>query len=130
MKPVIYNASMSRGLHRISQKALLRYGRRVERAARRLVPVDTGALKESLHVELGTAARGTRIVRVGSDLYYAAWVHRGTGIYGPHKQRIYPRRARYLVFTVKDGTLVFATSVRGQRGQPYLSEALKEVFTS
>jgi hypothetical protein len=108
----------------------MRYGRKVERSARRHVPVDTGALKASLHTETKLATGGIRIVRVGSNLYYSSWVHRGTGIYGPYAQRIYPRRARCLVFTVKDGTLVFAKSVRGQRGQPYLATALREVFTS
>lgn len=53
---------------------------------------------------------------------HAIWVHDGTGIYGPHRSPIVPRRARYLKFEYK-GRLWRLRSVRGQRPQPFLTDA-------
>lgn len=63
------------------------------------------------------------MVKVGSDLEYAGFVNDGTR---PHVIR--PRRAKALRFTV-GGRVVFAKVVNhpGQRAQPFLDRALREV---
>jgi hypothetical protein len=116
---------------------LLRRGNRVRNAAAVLCPVDTGALRASLTVEL-TVESGTPVVRVGSNLPYARYRHDGTGVYGPRGTPIRPVRARMLAWpaTNNSGTgnrrysggrtskYVFAKQVRGTPGVPFLLAAL------
>ncbi|MCA1841581.1 MAG: HK97 gp10 family phage protein [Actinobacteria bacterium] len=96
----------------------------VEAIATASAPVDTGYLRnnrtKAIHDE------GTRLV--GELTYhadYALAVMKGTGIYGPRARPITPKRGKYLVFRGRDGGLVYARSVRGQRANPFLVNALK-----
>jgi hypothetical protein len=104
-----------------------RRGRKVQRHAQRNVNSRTGALARSINVRLAMEA-GAPGVEVYTDLYYALWVHDGTGIYGPRGRPIRPRRARYMVFRGSSGTLVYARSVRGQHANPYLRNALRSAL--
>jgi hypothetical protein len=103
---------------------MLRRGRNVERAAKRFVKVDTGRLRASINTNQ-RIFRGRPGARVGSGVKYALMVHEGTGIYGPRGIRIRPRRRTFLRFQSRvTGGIVFARSVKGQRGVPYLKLAL------
>lgn len=106
---------------------LMVYGRRVQNYARNIVKVDTGNLKSDIDTRFMSQG-GLPIVQVGVDTHYGGYVHTGTGVFGPRHQRIYPKKAKYLVFTGRDGNLVFAKSVRGQRPNRYLTRAMKNVF--
>jgi hypothetical protein len=53
---------------------------------------------------------------------YPLWVHEGTGLYGRLHRLIRPRRAKAMVFVGRTG-LVITKSVRGQKPQPYMTEA-------
>ncbi|NGO72274.1 HK97 gp10 family phage protein [Streptomyces boncukensis] len=99
----------------------------VANAARRRAPVDRGQLRASIRSE--TRQHGSQVVgEVWSSLEYAAYVHQGTGIYGPAGRPIRPRRARVLSWEPSGGGgRVYAREVRGQRPQPWLLEALREV---
>lgn len=97
-------------------------GNRVARAARRNVNSRTGALARSITVEIVTV-RGVSGAKVGSSLYYAKFVHDGTGLYGPAHRPIRPSRAKALTFTAGSGQ-VFAANTRGQRGNNFLTRAL------
>lgn len=55
--------------------------------------------------------------------HYALYVALGTGIYGEHKQRIYPKVANVLHWVTKGGKHVFAKSTEGQRPNPYHKRA-------
>lgn len=115
---------------------LVRRGLRVQAAARRLAPSDTGRLRQSITMAVVTVP--SLHVLVGSNLEYALLVHRGTGIYGPNRLPIRSASHGYLRFTPKtrttptgrvrirsrDQNVVFTRSVRGQRGVPYLKNAL------
>jgi len=68
------------------------------------------------------------IVEVGSDLPYAIFQHAGTGLYGRNRRKITPRNGRFLVFRGRDGSMVFAKSVRGVRPTRYLKKALTASF--
>lgn len=57
---------------------------------------------------------------------HAIWVHEGTGIYGPHASPIVPRRAPYLRFRAYGKRWKLA-SVKGQKAQPFLTEAFQFV---
>ena len=118
--------------------------RRVVNAAKRNCPVDEGTLRSSIEgVYHGGGGQGHCII--GSPLPYAGFVHRGTGIYGPSGEPIRPVSARALKFqwepksTTPAGRqkrrkskdqrgVVFRTSVAGSPAQPFLADALVEVF--
>lgn len=117
---------------------LRRRANNVLNAARRNVPVDTGVLRASLAVSFSRGPQGEPVARIGSNLSYALPVHEGTGIYGPRGTRIYPRYRTFLRWPAVNNSghgnrrysggrtsgYVFARSVRGMRGRPYLLLAL------
>lgn len=113
-----------------------RRGQRVLNAARRLCPVDEGRLRASLAMEMRQQTEGP-VVRVGSNLKYAIYVHEGTGVYagrGP----IRPKSGKYLRWPAKNNSgsgrrryksgrtsrYVFAKQVRGIPSRPFLRDAL------
>ncbi len=111
--------------------------------SRTICPVDEGRLRQS--IKGSVERRGNALVGTwGSDVEYALYRHQGTGIYGPRKRRIRPKRAEVLAFE-SSGTfgplprgkkkaargsrpIVFARSVRGTPGSPFLTDALALVM--
>jgi len=105
--------------------------------ARVLCPVDQGQLRASLTMEV-ISRDGDPVVRVGTNVKHAIWVHEGTGIYGPRKTPITPKRARLLRWPVKNQSgsgrrrfrggatqqYAYAKSVKGVRPRPFLRDAL------
>lgn len=122
-------------------RAVGRWGRDVQRVARRRVDSDTGRLAASIRVETNSAP-GFVYADIGSALRYAIWHHEGTGIYGSGRP-IRPTRARVMRFkpgkTPRRTTLsgaprrdtrgvVYARKVKGQPPNPYLVSALNDVM--
>lgn len=107
--------------------------RRVANEARRQAPVDEGTLRAS--IQQAVTVSSTKVVgRVGSGLDYSVYVNLGTGVWGPKGKPIVPIRRKFLRFEVKSGALakgrrpvVFAKSVKGQKPNPFLVNALKKV---
>jgi len=98
----------------------------VAAVAQRRCPVDDGTLRASIRSRV--SRRGGEVIgEVYSDLEYAAYVHQGTGIYGPSHRPIRPVRARVLSWQQAGAGRVFAREVRGSRPQPFLADALAEV---
>jgi len=111
--------------------------------SRQFCPVDEGRLRQSIKGKV--EQRGLALVGSwGSDLEYATYRHQGTGIYGPKRRRIRPKRGNVLVFE-SSGTvgplpkgvkkaargkrpIVFARSVRGVPPSPFLTAALELVM--
>lgn len=87
-------------------------------------PVDTGFLRNNRSIEID-AGPGSLVGSLTYHAHYALFVMKGTGIYGPTGTPITPKRASFLVFRGRDGGLVYARSVRGQRAQPFLAEAFR-----
>jgi hypothetical protein len=91
--------------------------------------VGTGALAQSLVVEFASKGK-TLVVRVGSRLPYAIYVHEGHGIIRPVRGRFLrwpavassgsPRRYK----GGKTARYVYARQVRAVAGKPFLREAL------
>ena len=69
---------------------------------------DTGGMLQSLHV----SAQGRASFTLAFGKHYAKFFHGGTGIYGPSKQRIRPKRSKALAFGVRG-----AKGARGKRGR-------------
>jgi hypothetical protein len=116
---------------------LVRRGYRVQAAAqanlRAAGRVDHSTLVNSITVAPFQRA-GMWGVAVGTNVDYARWVHDGTGLYGPLHHRIYPRRARVMVWTprkvggvyIKQGKRgeIRARWTRGMKGVPFLKDAM------
>jgi len=111
-----------------------RLGQKVQREAKFLAPKDTGRLASSISVLVGVAP-GIVYAEIGSRLNYAIWRHEGTGIYGPGRP-IRPTHAKYLKFQPRrapgrvanpNRAYIYARSVRGAPGKPYLTSALMAV---
>ena len=98
----------------------------VQNAARKHAPADRRELKNKILFS-GKFERSFHSVftSVIAHAPYSLFVEVGTGIYGPYKRRIYPKRARVLRFTSsRTGSgLVYARSVQGMPARPYLSRA-------
>jgi hypothetical protein len=121
-------------------KDLMKRGARVESRAKRNVSgiggsgpkrVDTGHLRSSINHKLVSRAEGLS-VRIGTNVYYALFVHNGTGLYGPKHMLIRPKRAKALVWRSqlhgqKSGRFrgyVVVKSTKGMKPNPFLAAAL------
>jgi hypothetical protein len=87
-------------------------------------PVDTGFLRNNRSKTI-EAGPDNLVGTLAYHAPYALAVMKGTGIYGPTGQPITPKNGQYLVFRGRDGGLVYAREVRGQRANPFLVNALK-----
>lgn len=120
-------------------KDLIKRGARVESRAKRNLSggvsgprrINTGHLRSSIKSQLIVRPEGLGI-RVGTSVYYARWVHDGTGIYGPRHALIFPRRGKVLVwrsriYGAKKGKWagkVVVRSTKGMKPNPFLQDAL------
>lgn len=53
-----------------------------------------------------------------------SWVNDGTGIFGPYRRMIYPKKKKAMVFEI-DGEWVVAKKVKGQKGQKFIQKGIK-----
>lgn len=85
--------------------------------------IDTGALRNSIVSRRVESSSKSKVwFEVGSSLPYAIYQH--NGVKGP----IRPKRAKVLRFKPKgSSSYVFAPSVAGFRGVPYLTQPLNEL---
>lgn len=97
---------------------------RVVVAARRFAPKKTHELERSIHGRVERQG-GKWVGVIEATAKHALWVHDGTGLYGPRKHLIYPKHAKVLAWRGDDGKMHFARFIRGQRPQPFLTDALK-----
>jgi HK97 gp10 family phage protein len=90
----------------------------VQNAMRETAPVRTGALRDSIRLQLGLD-----YVRVGPTVPYAAFVEFGT-----RPQEILPRRAQALRFETEAGEIVYAKRVwhPGFEGRFFVRRAVME----
>lgn len=103
-------------------------------AAKRNVPVRTGALRKQLRTvrfrgrsapksEVDVAVKSVfsrSAKKKAVNEYYGKFVHEGTR--DPRRSR----KGKILVFIGKDGEKVFARSVKGLKSRPYLEQAYSE----
>jgi hypothetical protein len=114
---------------RATEPAVRAIVRAVERAAKARCPKVTGRLANDITGRVVHRA-GRPIGQIGSRLDYAGFVHNGTGIHGPRRQRIQAKPGRYFAFRGRDGRMVYVTSHQGQRPQPFLVAAVRQVLPS
>lgn len=122
-------------------KDLVKRGQRVQSRAKRNLGggtgsgpkrVDTGLLRASIGTNLSVTSTGLTM-RVGTGVYYALYVHEGTGIWGPKGRVIKPKNGKVLVFKskvygAKKGKYVgkvVVPFVKGMKPNPFLTNALQ-----
>lgn len=111
---------------------LLRRGLLVETQAKRNLGgqggpkrIDTGRLRASINTQLVTR-NGNPAVLIGTNVFYARFVHDGTGLYGPRHRMIRPVRRKFLRFRPHGGgRYVYAKAVKGSPGNAFMRNALK-----
>ena len=116
----LYARGLSGNLLRGLRRATLYLEARVIEEA----PVVTGNLRNSISsyvIDAGSRSYG--VVTVGSK--YAGFVIRGTGIYGPRKQRIYPTTKKALAFSY-GGVKIVVRSIKGMRPNPFTRRAWRK----
>lgn len=88
-------------------------------------PVDTGRLRASLEIDDRPTADGSPARQIGSGVDYVLNVELGTGLYGPMRRKITPKKpGKELVWEDAEGKH-FARSVKGQRAQPFIRPSLR-----
>jgi hypothetical protein len=97
----------------------------VEALAKQYAPIEHGFLRGSINTK-GPVVTGTNVeASVGTNLDYARYQEEGTGIYGPKKTPITPKKGKLLVWT-SGGKFFFARSVKGVRPKRYFRRARDE----
>lgn len=83
---------------------------------------DQGAYANTIRVE--PTPEGARCVAADPK---SRWLEEGTGIHGPLRVPITPKKGRFLVFTVPSGETIFARSVKGRAASWVMRDAAKAV---
>jgi len=97
-----------------------------------ITPIRSGFMQSAAkYWNLRTYSRGGFSFHFGwqkgdfsGKVFYPPYVDQGTGLHGRYKQRIYPRKAKRLVWRYR-GEWVSAESTAGQRKQRLLSHAYR-----
>lgn len=83
------------------------------------VPVRTSNLANSGTTEVN-ADGSEGVLRYTAP--YAEWVHQGTGLFGPRKQKIVPKKAKAL----RIPGVGYRKSAKGMQPRPFLDQGLKQ----
>lgn len=85
--------------------------------------VKTGNLRSNIQMKI----TGNKLsIGIGSRAKYGFYLESGTGLYGPRRSYIYPKRAKALVFRI-GAKLIFAKRVKGIKPRPFLNPAFEKV---
>lgn len=122
------------------QQSITDFPRRAKEVTRQwgreLAYAERDMIRRNIRSRTGrTAQYGVRVFEAtqGEKGYFfirlnqvVQWLETGTGIYGPHAQLIYPRRAKVLRFEI-GGRVLFRPYVRGMQAQRVISGAQNEM---
>jgi len=82
-----------------------------------------GNLRRSIEMKLFNIGA---MIGPGKSANYALYVHEGTGIFGPKGSYITPKKAKMLAFRGRDGRMVFAKRVAGQKPNPFVQRTVDQ----
>jgi len=77
-------------------------------------PIGQGHLRRNIQFSYSPIS-----AMVWPSVGYAVFVNEGTGLYGPRKDYIRPKRAKVLAFK-KGGKMIFTKRVAGQKANPFV----------
>jgi len=92
----------------------------IEARAVKEVPVKTSNLMHSITSNVSADGRRGEI---RATAHYAEFVHRGTGLFGPFAQRIFPKTKKALFWP---GASHPVKSIKGQKANPFFTRALQK----
>ena len=107
------------------KELLLSIGQLVEAEAVQNAPKDTSRLANDIQVFTDNLHNLSISVGNSKAIDYAPYVHEGTGLYGTKKRRITPTKKKAL-----KTPFGLRKSIKGQKAQPYLEDALEAVTNS
>ena len=99
------------------QGVVKKHGSQMHQSAMRKSPVDSGALKRSIVLDID--GKGLE-AKVGSTMEYAPYIEYGTGIYATNGAG---RKTPWVYFNVKLGRFV---KTQGMRAQPFIRPSYYE----
>lgn len=103
----------------ILEKATKKAGAMIVKTEKEQAPVKTATLRRSVELEYRPIQ-----IRVYPNSRYAEYVEYGTGLFGPNKTYITPKRAKAMVFQGKNG-LVFTRRSKGQAPNPFVERTVE-----
>lgn len=132
INPELFSREVLRASGRGCKAGLERAGLRGVKEAKDRAPTDTTSLQSSIKHVWHPDRRflGGGYVTFGPNVKsvegapYDVYQEFGTGIYGPRKRPIKPRKAKHLTFKTKGGGWVSTKSVRGVKAVKYMQRAL------
>lgn len=133
----ITNDSLDAATAAIIGRQLLRVGAIAKARAQQIIGEEvkdrSGRLKSSIDFSLEREHGEVVLFLESTAGNYALYQHEGTGIYGPKRRPIKPKRAQFLSWIDPDtGDRIFAKEVRGVPAKKFLSRAasfaVKRVF--
>lgn len=107
------------------------YGRLLMQTFQQKAPRKTGTFASGFNYKVYGRGSANMELRVGwspkggQPKELMDWILFGTGIYGPRRRPIVPKRAKFLRFNV-GGRVVFARSVRGMKKRNFAGDAWKQ----
>jgi len=94
----------------------------IESKMKKNCPVDTGVTRASIK-----AKKIDKFTwEIGSESPIAEYIEMGTGIYGPKKRKITPKRRQALHWKGRGGKDIFAKSVKGMPPRPFMRRSLTQ----
>lgn len=96
------------------QKGVKEAGKTILSIEKKEAPVATGTLRRTIEFRYRPIS-----AMIFPTSGYAVFIEEGTGLYGPRKSYIMPKRAKVLAFKV-NGKMVFAKKTRGQKANPFV----------
>lgn len=86
--------------------------------------IDTGRLRSAVGPPRLTTRNGELAVLIGANVFYARFVHDGTGVHGPRHRPIRPRFKKLLKFKIGNKA-IYAKQVQGMTPNRFLAHALR-----
>ena len=124
---VKWNEKVLRAIEQAPTEVLNRLAEETVAEAKRLSPYSKQGKAgfNRISIDFDTPKVGVRKIFTTSG--YGALLEIGTGIFGPRKQRIVPKRAKVLSWKDASGKRIYAKSVKGRPATPYMRPALEAV---
>lgn len=98
-----------------------------EGKARELAPRDKGTLGNSITHNGPHKSAGLFEVKVGTNVEYAPYHEFGTGLFGPKKAPITPKKGKFMRFKSKSGQIIFTKSIKGVRAKQFMKKGIEFV---
>lgn len=135
--------------NKLMRYAITKVATKVQSLAMHKIKARTGTTRRTIRMDVRDAVGGISgrvgILEATAQSRVALYLERGTGIYGPKGQRIYPTHAKFLRWPAggkgevrltgthttahaKSGNaqFSFARSIAGMRAQPFMQPAIEE----